>query len=604
MLLRLNGREVDTGTKSRLSDVIKGEPYEPGALIAVTRSTSSIQKETSEFEVVTAKGSFVIRLNDSESAKAWRDLIPKMVSSGVRWKTTKVLAIGAFPSSVEVDRGHHAYRKYDCFFALGGYDSSTTYMMIARTDHVGAYGVREGKFGKATRGRYVLDLIPEGERITDIRPVVMELSEKDSFATSDLKLKPEDGMSVDTYVGVDLDRRSPVSSEQFLVIAGDGVLKITDRHPTYSANSSRTDVSLIKEHSEVREEGDVTVRHEGPGTGRLYFYRLRRQLSQAHNHVGTVTNGQELLRLAPEGSVVTLVSNPSRIMVIGMTQKEAQDFLEKRGVRQKRTGLQDDNARVVEQEPELTMEIREGSEVETLGVKAEKISILELDAASSPKTVRYFRKMTGLDHKPVGTMKVFFTFPDMPMITFEGNAKEAAVLLPEKHFDPESPRGQIAVTNMSRPNKGTIGIRLEGSPEFGPTGEERYGTNVVGSFVSDINLLMGGIKDGDIVYVREVRHGEKVAPAKHAEPAKAMIPAEVAEIAAGEFVTHAPPTTPFGAPPTREEAPRTKEEAPKKKPRGSAKAAAPKKAAAKPKKASEPKKKTGGRLRTKRPKQE
>ena len=34
-------------------------------------------------------------------------------------------------------------------------------------------------------------------------------------------------------------------------------------------------------------------------------------------------------------------------------------------------------------------------------------------------------------------------------------------------------RGDMGVTNMSRPNRGLIGIRLQESDEFGPTGEER-----------------------------------------------------------------------------------------------------------------------------------
>ena len=51
-------------------------------------------------------------------------------------------------------------------------------------------------------------------------------------------------------------------------------------------------------------------------------------------------------------------------------------------------------------------------------------------------------------------MKVFFTYPDMPMITFVGDPEEASVLLPEKTFDTESVAGQVAVTNMSRPNRG------------------------------------------------------------------------------------------------------------------------------------------------------
>jgi len=89
------------------------------------------------------------------------------------------------------------------------------------------------------------------------------------------------------------------------------------------------------------------------------------------------------------------------------------------------------------------------------------------------------------------------------MITFEGNPREAADLIPEATFENVSARGDLGVTNMSRPNRGLIGIRLEESEEFGPTGEERYGTNIVGKLVSDLERLMDEVKDGDILYFRE-----------------------------------------------------------------------------------------------------
>ena len=234
-------------------------------------------------------------------------------------------------------------------------------------------------------------------------------------------------------------------------------------------------------------------------------------------------------------------------MTIGMTQKDARSFLEARGLIQKRTGLADDGALVGEQEPELTMEIKQGMEVETFGVLPEKVSVWELDDENAPKSAHYLRKMTGLDHKPIGTMKVFFTYPEMPMITFVGNAKEASVLLPESPFEIDSPRGQVGVTNMSRPSRGTIGIRLEGSGEFGPTGEERYGTNVVGAILSDLERLMKDIKDGDIIYLRERRPGEVFTP-QAAEPLRKqeLTLDEISEIARqAEFMEHAPPAGPF-----------------------------------------------------------
>jgi len=546
MLLKVNGKDKQVGAEARLSEAIAGEPYTPGAVIAVTRSTSSIQKETSEFEVVLSKGSFVIRLNDSRFAEVWRNNIHRIVGSTVRWQSLKVMAMGSFPTDLEVDRERYRYSKYDCYFSLGGFDNRTTYVMVSKIDHQGSYGTKDGRFGRVTRGRHLLKEIDEGEVIKEIRPVVLELSERDAFATTDLDLRLEEGMAVDTYVQVDLDPRSPISCEQLLVISGEQRLDITDRTFTYSANSKRMDVSLVHEHVKVREEGDVTVRSEGSFAGRVYFYRCRRQQSPFHNHAGRVTLGQELLRLAPQGAFVTILTNPSRIMTVGMTQSEAGKFLESRGLRQKRTGLTSDDAVVAEQEPELTMEIRSGDEVETFGVRADKISVWELDDVHSPRTAHYVRKMTGLDHKPVGTMKVFFAYPEMPMITFYGNAKEASVLLPETPFGDESPRGQAAVTNMSRPNRGTMGIRLESSSEFGPTGEERYGSNVFGNVLSDLNLMLKDVHDGDIIYLRERKEGEEIKPVAAPALKAALDLDEIAEIARqAEFAQHAPPPGPF-----------------------------------------------------------
>ena len=515
MQIRLNGRNVEMASGAILGDAIKGEPHLDGTLVALTRPAGSVKKRTPEFEVVTPKGAFVIRTDDSENGRRFIETIPELIGTNIRWKSSKVIAYGSFPTDLEVSRDENEYSRYDCFFALGGFDNNSTYVMISRIDQRGAYGVagEGGRFGRVTRGRYLLDHLREGDSILEIRPVVLELSETDAFISADMSTILEDEMSIETYVAVDLDRASPVGCEQFLVVVGDGRLLLTDRTETYSGNSQRMDVTLVPEKIAVREIGDVTVRNAGAGTGRLYFYRERRQLSPNHSLVGKIRNGLELVRMAPKASELTVHPNPGRIMSIGMTQAQAGEFLAAAGVIQKRTGLVDDDAMVVEQDPELTMEIQPGSEVETFGVHHEKVSVWEADDEGSPTTSHYVRKMTGLDHKPVGTMKVFFTFEGMPMITFVGNPSEASILLPEKSFSSEgSFRGQLAVTNMSRPNRGSIGIRLEGSEEFGPTGEEAYGTNVAGKIVSDLEILMKDIRDGDIVYLRESKRARAPEP--------------------------------------------------------------------------------------------
>ena len=90
----------------------------------------------------------------------------------------------------------------------------------------------------------------------------------------------------------------------------------------------------------------------------------------------------------------------------------------------------------------------------------------------------------------IGTMKIFFTYPDMPMITFLGNPKEASVLLPEKTFDTESIAGQVAVTNMSRPNRGLNRHQATNKPGVRTHGRREYGTNIAGMVVGGLEAML------------------------------------------------------------------------------------------------------------------
>ncbi len=519
MIIQVNSEPVEITAASLLTEAIENQPYHPGSPIALIRSTESMKRETDEFELITDYGPIRLKLNGSKYAALFREIASEIVAKGVRWQTSKVLAIGSFPTQIEVSHDLAKYDRYDCFFALGGFDSKSTYLMIAKIDHEGQYGCPGAVVGRITRGRHILGMLKEGEALLDIRPVVEEFRERSAVITDDLKHGLENFDSIETCVKVKLDKDSPVGCEHFLVTTEKGILPITERTHTYCACSIDMDVNLVKEKSVIREPGVVTVRNEGSGMGRIYFYLTRRQVSSSHSLVGTVTHGLELLRSAPIGSKLTLVTDPARIMVIGVSQAEGQRSLEDRGLKQRRSGDTADDAIIVEQEPELTLEALQEDEIETQGVRREQINDIVLMPEKAPKTYRYFRRMTGLDHKPIGTMKVHFTFPDMPLVSFEGDSREAAGLIPENPFTNNSVRGELAVTNMSRPNRGLIGLRLEPSDEFGPTGEERYGTNIVGKIASSIESLQKDLAEESIIYVREIVPPGPKKPAKKAKDA-------------------------------------------------------------------------------------
>jgi hypothetical protein len=118
--------------------------------------------------------------------------------------------------------------------------------------------------------------------------------------------------------------------------------------------------------------------------------------------------------------------------------------------------------------------------------------------------------------------------------------------MPENPFADDSPRGQAAVTNMSRPNRGTIGIRLEGSSEFGPTGEERYGSNVFGRVLTELGHILRTFVMGHHLPPGACGGRGTRAHRDHSPPPALVDLDEIAEIARqAEFAQHAPPPGPF-----------------------------------------------------------
>ncbi len=207
----------------------------------------------------------------------------------------------------------------------------------------------------------------------------------------------------------------------------------------------------------------------------------------------------QLLDIANNGDLITFKSEPERIMTLSMTQKEAEEYLLSRGIEQVREGLTEDDAIVVGQNPQFTMDIINNKSAKTLGISKDKIIQIAIDD-NAPRSSWYFQKLTGILDSPIGSLNVHFAFPGMKVMMFEGNSKDAKGLIPENSPQKCVSAGQIGITNMSRRHVGMIGVRFEDNDEFGPTGEPFKGTNVVGSVVKGLENLEK-LKEGDVVYV-------------------------------------------------------------------------------------------------------
>lgn len=501
MKVLVNGVEKTLKAGSTLKSAIAGEPYVKGALIAVHLSEERLVTETRDFEIETPRGRMVLRLNESPEAEIWKSNLDRMSGISSRWVTHNIVSFGSFPTDIEVDRESYFYKTYDCFLALGGFDNHTTYIMIARDNHTGSYGAGKAVIGRITVGRHILDEIREGDGILSVRPLMSETSSENVKVTDDLSFRLEDGYRIETYMGLRLDRRSPVSAEHALILSGKGSIEVTESTGSFAACSEDLDVEIPVEDVVVRESGAVTVRNDGLGKGRLYMYRQRRQLSEFHNNAGAVYNGMALLSYVGKGDRLTVVTDPPRILAVGMTQAEGERFLADAGIKVRRTGDASDDAIVAEQSPERTLEALDAGEVELFGVPRDRVFRVKL-TDKDRISAGYFRKVTGLSHKPVGILKVQFTFEGLPMVTFYGDEDRGKNLYPQDPFK-KVKRGDIGLTNQARPHRGLIGIRLEDSKDYGPTGEEGYGTNIVGRFEDDLDRLMKDLNEDDTIYITE-----------------------------------------------------------------------------------------------------
>ena len=500
MKVIVNGREKELNAGATLKDAVSGEAYVKDALVSVLMSTQTTQVETNDYELMTSGGSMILHLDDTDGAAVWKKAIKAVEGSTTRWVTREIAAFGSFVTDIKSDKEERRYRKYDCFFSLGGNDNHTTYMMIAKNDHRRSYGAAVGNIGRITIGRHVLDALREGEELLSVMPVVSEESSENFTVTKDLTMKLKDGYVIDTNVLVELNKESPASSEHILAIGAKGYLNVSDATGSFVECRDDMDVTIPVESVDVRERGGMFVRNTGVGTGQILMYKERRMSGSSLNQAGTIVHGMGIISKASPGDRFTIVTDPPRLLTVGMTQKEGEALLAGKGIKQKRSGDTSDDAIIVDQGPEMTLAAMNSDEVETKGAprnRVFRISLMEEYQAD----IHYFRKVTGLSHKPIGSLKTQFSFPGMPMITFYGDEERSKLLYPQDPFK-KCKKGDIGVTNQSRPHHGLIGIRLGDSKEYGPTGEEPYGTNIIGKMLGDIGV-MGEIEEDEIIYITE-----------------------------------------------------------------------------------------------------
>lgn len=509
MQVKVNNVEIKLDDGSTIKDAIEvaNAPYIPGSAIALIKGRKELESSIMKYKIRTTQGSIIIELDSNAKmlTEFWKNNYMKFKDSLIRWTSSKEAAMGSIVSDLKPTNEEFLYDKWDVIVSLASFSNESTHIIFSKDKHKSIYGVpdeNKGIMAHVAGGRRTIAKLTNNDSIVDIEPVLERKSVIDSTQVSDLDTKLEDGNELYTYIEVEADRQAPVSFEHFLKVIEDGTFKVDYESNTFIQNDSLKGLERDVEDVSKRNRGCVTLRNQGHGVGRVYIYRESRILVPSHNEVGRITQGMELLDIAKHDDRITTITSPPKISTVGLTQLEADKYLEERGIEHMRDGVVDDDAVVVAQDPNYTVEIAEQNKIKTLGVPKEDFVEIELYPDASPSSVWYFRKITGLFNSDVGHLLVNMAIKDMQLLMFKAVNKEARGLIPEKLPEDKVNAWDICVSNTACKQVGNIGIRFVDNSDFGPTGESFAGTNIIGRVVGGFDN-MKNFKDGDTIYVKE-----------------------------------------------------------------------------------------------------
>lgn len=493
MKIKLNGNEVDAPHNAVISDIL---PHEE-CLVAIIRNRRDQEKLVDTYKLQIGRETVTLKI---ENREIWEAIEEKLEGLEIAWRTKRVIAFGPFSCELKCSTIQHEYEPGEVVLSLAGGSKESTFLMFTVTRYpISHCTIADGVVGRVIEGFRALRTLEIGDKIEKIIPVFG----RDTSGTK-IRAKRDDrlleGDEIYTRAFIKLIKELPNASEYAMSVfeRNNRVEEVTN---TYIRFKGIKGIRIGEENAKKRIRGAVTIRRTGKNAGDIYIYLRDRMPHKDHCVVGFVESGIELLEIAQKGDRINILTDPSKIDLVGLTQAEAQELLAKKGLKQVREGDKEDNAVVVSQLPETTFEILSRGEVATFGVSPNKIVKVKIFDDVAPKTAQYFRIASGLVGKKVGKLPLYFKTKDLAI--FKPNISFDEPLIPENTPKGSVNAGEIGITNMSRKHAGLIGVRFSESKEFGPTAERFESTNIVGLVLENLEVVKAS-REGDNIYIVEV----------------------------------------------------------------------------------------------------
>ncbi len=507
MRVFVDGKEIELLPGARLVDALGKACAHPanGAIVGIVKGRGEKSLQTNSYWLNTTKGKLRIELIDSDLQRIWHENIDKISGSTVRWASADGVAFGPFASTLSFERDALEYNRWEVALGAAGFDRENTQIIFIRRRHTAAYGTPKngGVLGHVVGGKNTLDRLQSGDKILSIEPIVEWQDITSKQATTDMALPMDEGMEIFTQVGAELIEDAPIGAEFFLALTKDGTFKVDSVSSSYISSDQLLTVPIVFEHREPRLEGVVTVRTSGRGLGRIFVYKQDRTSNPGHSAVARITSGIDMIKLAGPGQLITFSVLPKRVMLMGSSLKDALMQMQERGIVAEVEGYKGEDAVVVRQEPGETMSILKHKKVRIYSIPASRLVSVQLYDDLAPKTLDYFRHVTGLKERPVGPLPVYFVYENTLLFKPEIDAVNLKELLPENKPTGPVPAGSIAVSNQVSKKIGLVGMKLVDDKRYGPSGEKFEATNIIGRILEPEKLK--DVSEGETIYIKEVR---------------------------------------------------------------------------------------------------
>ena len=506
--ITVNEKELEIKKNSTLSSLLDfGIPYKKGTAIGIFKKNSKKKIDISiEYKIITTKGEFKIRLypNNSFSIFFWIKNYTQYKNMPIQWSDKNAISFRAISAQLDLEELKQEKYTYD-FIDLNRLDvffgSKHEQIIFSKTKHNSNYGIsKDGAFAKVISGKNTLFSLTEEDEIISIEPIKNIDLIEEGFCTIDLNTPIEDGYKIFTHFEISVLNDAPKGAEHLYSLLKDDVFKIDFAPNSFISDYSMQGEICEFENFEPREVGSVYVRTVGAGTGKIYISKKGSASSIMHSIIGKVSKGMELIKIAQKGQNLFVTVNPPQIMLLGKSLKEVEKQKDI-NVTITKEGYIKDDAIVVEQSPDTTIEIINSGKLKIELVPKTHILNIELYYNDAPNTINFFKHSTNIHTKPIGFLELEMNYDTTYLFKSLKQAEKYKEILPENTPIDEVKAGEIGVTNQAAKITGAIGIRLEEDDFFGPTGEKFSSTNIIGR-VLNMEILKDK-KEGDRIYIRE-----------------------------------------------------------------------------------------------------